>query len=148
MGGCACQVPAHESNAAGGAGRRAGRGTLQRPEPSPGGLSPAGAGLGHVPAHTRGCSSVTLLSDAPALAPRCLRLGCPPACFHLAPVSPACPAPILHPTALLAQSPPSLSAWLGTVLFLASAAVIWHLNVTRSLVANIYSSKIFKFQGL
>lgn len=86
-----------------------------------------------------------LLSDAPALAPRCPRPGGPPARSRPTPVS---PAPILHPTALLAQSPPSLPAWLGTVLFLASAAVIWHLNVTRSLVANIYSSKIFKFQGL
>lgn len=36
----------------------------------------------------------------------------------------------------------------GKELFLASASVIWHLNVTRALVANIYSSKIFKFQGL
>lgn len=67
-------------------------------------------------------------------------------------------APLLPAVAVPSASPASrrprrrsrpLSFCLaGKELFLASASVIWHLNVTRALVANIYSSKILKFQSL
>ena len=84
---------------------------------------------------------------------------CTSSCFSTEAPQPGCPpCPLLPrggvPSALPVSRRPHwrsrpLSLCLaGKELFLASASVIWHLNVTRALVANIYSSKIFKFQGL
>lgn len=84
----------------------------------------------------------------PPRGPRHRGRAIPPACSCLAWASPARPVPALHPRGPAGAAAPFSPAWLGRVLFLASASVIWHLNVTGSLLANIYSSKIFKFQGL